>query len=116
MIAKLPFDRKLVHDTAKVILADVLRNPCDIKYYWAGICHNLGEYSNYKLDGSTIVRHYVSSWSHFTGDYIFPILGDYMKVLDINDEAAKANYMWGKDSDYGKLRLDLLRHIIRKTR
>ena len=47
-------------------------------------------------------------WPHYRGEDRYPVPGG----MDAYDEALEADDMWDRETEYGRLRWDLLNHVI----
>lgn len=81
----------------------------------AGICYNLNVNAGWDTgddsQGSLIVKHYARSWSKYSGESLYPV-PDHLGLSALIAYTNHVAYMWDKDHPYGKMRWELLDHII----
>ena len=86
----------------------------DIPFRDYGICANLEERANLKVD--SFLQLCFMTWKHFSGSYRYPVPSPYSDEYSASDvyETTLGDDMWNPEHPYGSLRLDLLEHLIRE--
>ena len=85
----------------------------DVPNTQTGICGNIGDHlpnvNNRAIQ--FMVGKLAANWEHYSGTPQFPIPSSYKGVSD-HDMFMRTENMWSKKSKYGKLRWDLLDHLV----
>ena len=86
----------------------------DIPFRGCGICANLKENANLKVDD--FLHPCFRTWKQFSGNYDYPVPSPYSDEYSASDvyNTTHEDYMWNPEHPYGSLRLDLLEHLIRE--
>lgn len=94
-------------DKASILLARLRGLHKPAPYF--GICSNVGIcFGDHK--------NLVKDWPHFTGDYVLPIPSTKPDKdnAEIYRETQRKRQLWDRRTKYGRLRWDLVNHLIRK--
>lgn len=78
----------------------------------AGICSQFDLYGLYSSEERQQFRASFKTWPHYSGDPSFPVPSPDGLTYAINAYFDKSNYLWDRNTEYGRLRWDLLDHII----
>lgn len=78
----------------------------------AGICSQFDLYGSYSLKENRQFRASFETWPHYSGDDSFPVPSPYKSMDAIDAYFYTDNDLWDRDTEYGRLRWDLLDHII----
>lgn len=76
-----------------------------------GICSQFDLYGLYSSEERRQFRDSFKTWPHYSGDINFPVPGTAAAIDAYFD---KGNDLWDRDTEYGRLRWDLLDHIIKE--
>lgn len=85
----------------------------DISNLQSGICGNISDYyrsANHRAI-QFLVGKLAANWEHYSGTPQFPVPSSY-KGVSHHDMFMRTENMWNKKSKYGKLRWDLLDHLM----
>lgn len=79
-----------------------------------GICSQFDLYGFYSSEERRQLRASFKTWPHYSGDIDFPVPSPdkYMEAVDVYFD--EGNDLWDRDAEYGRLRWDLLDHIIKE--
>lgn len=79
-----------------------------------GICSQLDLFGWYSAEEHRQFRASFKTWPHYSGDIDFPVPSP-DKSMDATDAYFdESNDLWDRDTEYGRLRWDLLDHIIKE--
>ena len=78
----------------------------------AGICAQFDLYGLYSSEERRQFRASFTTWQHYSGDDSFPVPSPDKYIVAIDAYFDKSNDLWDRDTAYGRLRWDLLDHII----
>lgn len=84
------------------------------KNRYAGICSQFDLYGLYSSQERQRFRDSFKTWPHYSGDPSFPVPSPDESVDAIDAYVYKSNDLWDRDTEYGRLRWDLLDHIIKE--
>lgn len=79
-----------------------------------GICTQLDLYGSYSLRERRRFRASIKTWPHYSGDHSFPVPSPDRSIAAIDAYFDESNDLWDRDTEYGRLRWDLLDHIIKE--
>lgn len=81
----------------------------------AGICSQLDLYGSYSSEEQRwqFIASFMT-WPHYSGDISFPVPSPDKSIEAIDAYFDKSNDLWDRDTEYGRLRWDLLDHIIKE--
>lgn len=77
----------------------------------AGICSQFDLYGSYSSEERQQFRASFRTWQYYSGDPSFPVPGTAAAIDAYFDES---NDLWDRNTAYGRLRWDLLDHIIKE--
>lgn len=77
----------------------------------AGICCQFDLYGLYSAEERQQFRASFKTWQYYSGDPGFPVPGTAAAIDAYFD---KSNDLWDRNTAYGRLRWDLLDHIIKE--
>lgn len=80
----------------------------------AGICSQFDLYGLYSSEERQQFRDSFETWPHYSGDPSFPVPSPDRSIAAIDYYFDKGNDLWDRDTEYGRLRWDLLDHIIKE--
>lgn len=80
----------------------------------SGICSQLGLYCLCNLEEYRQFLACFKTWPHYSGDIDFPVPSPDKSIEAIDAYFDKSNDIWDRDTEYGRLRWDLLDHIIKE--
>lgn len=80
----------------------------------AGICSQLDLYGLYSSEERRQFRDSLKTWPHYSGDSSFPVPSPDKSVEAIDAYFDEQLDLWDRDTEYGRLRWDLLDHIIKE--
>lgn len=76
-----------------------------------GICSQFDLYSAYERRQ---FRDSFKTWPHYSGDISFPVPSPDVQIEAIDAYFDNLGVLWDRDTEYGRLRWDLLDHIIKE--
>lgn len=79
-----------------------------------GIC---SQFDSPELYSTAELRQYLDSfktWPHYSGDSSFPVPSPDVSIEAIDAYFDNLGDLWDRDTEYGRLRWDLLDHIIKE--
>ena len=77
-----------------------------------GICSQLDLYGLYSAEERRQFRNSFKTWPHYSGDISFPVPSTDKSIDAIDAYFDNLYDLWDRDTEYGRLRWDLLDHII----
>lgn len=77
----------------------------------AGICSQFDLYGSYSSEERRQFRDSFKTWQYYSGDPSFPVPGTAAAIDAYFD---KSNDLWDRDTAYGRLRWNLLDHLIKE--
>lgn len=80
----------------------------------AGICSQFDLYGSYRSEERRQFRACFETWPHYSGDDSFPVPSPDKSMDAIDAYFYDGNDLWDRDTEYGRLRWDLLDHIIKE--
>lgn len=80
----------------------------------AGICSQFDLCGSYRSEERRQFRDSFKTWPHYSGDISFPVPSSDKSIEAIDAYFDKGNDLWDRDTEYGRLRWDLLDHIIKE--
>lgn len=78
----------------------------------AGICSQFDLYGLYSSEEHRQFRASFKTWKYYSGDPGFPVPGPANSIDAVDAYFDESNDLWDRDTAYGRLRWDLLDHII----
>lgn len=91
-------------------LKQLRENGPDKRY--AGICCQSDLLGLYSSEECRQFRASFKTWPHYSGDISFPVPSPDKSIDAVDAYLDKSNDLWDRDTAYGRLRWDLLDHII----
>lgn len=82
------------------------------KNHNVGICGQFDLYGLHSEEERRQFRNCFKTWQHYSGDDSFPIPSPDKSINAQDAYFDKRNDLWDRDTEYGRLRWDLLDHII----
>lgn len=79
-----------------------------------GICAHLDLYGLYSKDERRQFRDSFKTWPHYSRDIGFPVPSPDKSIASIDAYFDNLDDLWDRDTEYGRLRWDLLDHIIKE--
>lgn len=80
----------------------------------SGICSQFDLYGLYSSEERRQFRDSFKTWPHYSGDSSFPVPSPDKSVEAIDAYFDEQLDLWDRDTEYGRLRWDLLDHIIKE--
>lgn len=80
----------------------------------AGICAQFDLYGLYSSEERQQFRASFKTWPHYSGGISFPVPSTDGFTEAIDAYFDETNDLWDRDTEYGRLRWDLLDHIIKE--
>lgn len=77
-----------------------------------GICSQFEPPDSYNSEERLQFLASFKTWPHYSGDISFPVPSPDKSIEAIDAYFDKSNDLWDRDTEYGRLRWDLLDHII----
>ena len=77
-----------------------------------GICSQFDMFGFYSSEQRRQFRDSFETWPHYSGDHSFPVPSPDESICAMDAYFDKSNDLWDRDTEYGRLRWDLLDHII----
>ena len=79
-----------------------------------GICSQFDLYGLYSSEERQRFRASFKTWPHYSGDIEFPVPSPDKSIEAIDAYFDRGNDLWDRYTAYGRLRWDLLDHIIKE--
>lgn len=80
----------------------------------AGICSQFDLYGLYSSEERRQFINSFKTWPHYSGDFSFPVPSPDKSIEALDAYFDKSNDLWDCNTEYGRLRWDLLDHIIKE--
>lgn len=80
----------------------------------AGICSQFDMFGLYSSEERRQFRDSFKTWPHYSGDISFPVPSPDKSIEAIDAYFDNQDDLWDHGTDYGRLRWDLLDHIIKE--